>query len=84
MKSMKKIFIGLAAVAAMGACAFCFSGNNTSDLMKSDVEALAIHAGLCAWNNSNCCVWVFGPGDEENAPGYVSVRDYQQQHVCQK
>ena len=61
MKSMKKIFIGLAAIAAVGVSALFFAGNDSSELLSADVKALSQSElpYLCASNRGTECRYVF-------------------------
>ncbi len=57
---MKKIFIGLAAVAAMGVFALCFINSKTCDLLFSgEVNASAYIVHPCAYQPNKSCTWVF-------------------------
>ena len=82
MKSMKKFFIGLAAVAAMGICALCFNTSKSSGLLKENVNALSL-SYICAQSPDEYCEYVF---DDETIPcdGYLRDDGAQTFHVCKK
>lgn len=54
MKSMKKVFIGLAAVAAMGFAGLCLLGSKTPEILSENVAALGNN--YCAYNPGETCV----------------------------
>ena len=62
MKSMKKIFIGLAAVAAMGVSALCFSNSKSPEILSENVSALSI--AYCVNNDNEECLIQWLDGDE--------------------
>lgn len=69
---MKKIFIGLAAVAAMGVSALFFNENDSFELLSADVKALSQSElpYMCAKCKSHYCEYVFDDGVIP-CPGYM-------------
>lgn len=69
---MKKIFIGLAAVAAVGVSALFFNENDSCEFLSADVKALSQSElpYMCAKYKPKDCVYVF---DDEviPVPGYM-------------
>ena len=53
MKSMKKVFIGLAAVAAMGFAGLCLLGPKTPEILSENVAALG--SSYCAYDPGFTC-----------------------------
>lgn len=71
---MKKVFIGLAALAAMGVSALFFTGNGSSEFLSADVKALSQSEVLyfCAKFHYGCCIYEF---DDETIVLKGFVRD---------
>ena len=59
---MKKIFIGLAAVAAVGVSALCFSNSNYPETLSENVSALSF--AYCVKNDEEECLIQWLDGDE--------------------
>ena len=53
MKSMKKVFIGLSVVAAVGVVALCLRGAKTSEILSENVAALG--SSYCAYDPGFTC-----------------------------
>ena len=68
---MKKIIIGLAAVAAMSVSALCFSKSNAPEILSENVGALSM--AYCAYQpEKECCIeWL--DGDSWDSYGFVKI-----------
>ena len=71
MKSMKKIFIGLAAVAAMGVSALCFSNSKSPEILSKNVSVLA--EAYCAYQPDDTCILQWLDGDSFTSNGFCKV-----------
>ena len=68
---MKKIFIGLAAVAAMGVSALCFSNSKSPEILSENVSALA--DAYCVYQPGEICYLEWLDGDFWEAPGFEKI-----------
>ena len=68
---MKKIFIGLAAVAAMGVSALCFSYSKSPEMLSENVSALA--EAYCAYDPEYKCVIKWLDGDKWESDKFTKV-----------
>ena len=68
---MKKIIIGLAAVAAMGVSALCFSNSKERVMLSENVSALS--EAYCAYDpREECCIeWL--DGDSWDSDKFVKI-----------
>lgn len=71
MKSMKKIFIGLAAVAAMGVSALCFSNSKSPEILSENVSALSF--AYCEEKKEEICYIEWLDGDFWESEAFVKV-----------
>lgn len=79
MKSMKKVFIGLAAVAAVGVAALCFSRPKAPVILSENVKAFSFE--YCVYDPPGSCYLPLGDGDFFEAwdfwiQGSPDVMDY--------
>ncbi len=71
MKSTKKIFIGLAAVAAVGVSALCLSNSKCPEILSENVSALSF--AYCAYEPNAVCVTRWLDGDVWIMEDFVKV-----------
>ena len=68
---MKKIFIGLAAVAAMGVSALCFSIAKSPEILSENVSALT--EAYCVYQPESTCILKWSDGDYWEMEGFMKI-----------
>ena len=70
---MKKLIIGLAAVAAMSVSALCFCNSKAPEILSENVGALSM--AYCAYQPGAICVLRWPDGDFWYSDGFIYVND---------
>lgn len=71
MKSLKKIFIGFAAVAAAGVTAFCLCNSTSPEVLSENTKALS--SAYCAYQPGKKCNIRWLDGDSYSADEFTKV-----------